>query len=237
MRVGLDSDREVFNRRIIFNVELPAKVRDLRNRPGFTDKLSDANYTKTLVEQLLTEFREEKERFHEQEEIYKRERIRQELLLSVASTESIYSILKATAPNPMTPEYETYMAGMIADSLRSETSSMTRSQLKRWQGLYPGHTGISGLVDDHEVKEAALIAKLGKLPGDLTGAELDKLADEHSSEAWSAKSVDFNSIKLPDLALLDVVDVVGDIKTITQDLKDIFRKKHGWPYDSFNIVS
>ena len=215
------SSREVFNRRIVFDVMLTAKFSDLRERPGFRDKLRDEYYARAIVEQLLAEFREEKERFNIEEEKYKRERIRQELLLSVVSTESIYSILKATAPlnaqgeAEITPEYRDYMASMIADSLRSEASSMTKSQLQRWEGLYPGY--ISSLLDDHDAKEKAVIAKFGKLPGDFTGGELDKLANEHSLQAWG-KSVSFNNIKFPNL---DLLGVATDFKEIKNDLGEI----------------
>lgn len=220
-------DREILNRRIVFNVEFPSKLRDLKNYPAFNDGLSNENYTRTLVEQLLSEFREEKERFNLEEEKYKRERIRQELLLSVASTESIYSILKATAPlnaqgePEITPEYETYMAGMIADSLRSELGSMTKSDLKRWAGLYPEYPLVTGLVGNRVAQEELIKAKFGKLPGDLTGAELDKLANEHNVEVELTKNTSLN-IDIPNL---DIFGIADDVKSITSDLKEIFSIK------------
>ncbi len=211
----LGSDREVFNRRIIFDLKLKAKFLDLRKQPGFSDRLRDETYTNSLIEHLLTEFREEKERFHEQEEKYKRERIRQELLLSVASTEAMYSILKATAPlnaqgePEITPEYEQMMAAMIADSLKSESSSL--STLQKWSGVFGGRSSaINTLIEDHQNKETELKNKFAKLPGDLTGSELDRF---------------------------DFLDIKGDIKSITNDLKAIWLKQYGWPYENFNLTA
>lgn len=229
----LGSDREVFNRRIIFDLKLKAKFLDLRKQPGFSDRLRDETYTNSLVEHLLAEFRGEKERFNQEEEKYKRERIRQELLLSVASTESMYSILKATAPRnaqgepEITPEYEQMMAAMIADSLKSESSSL--ATLQKWSRVFGGRSSaLNTLIEDHQNKETELRNKFGKLPGDLTGDELDRLVDDRSF---------INSIKIPNLNVLDIADIKGDIKSITNDLKVIWLKQYGWPYDSFNLTA
>ncbi len=230
MRIN-DSSREDSNR---FYLSIKNHVKQLVDKGN----LADPESARRAILQLL-EFYKEKDEFDLQQAKLKRELIQQELLLSVTSTESMYSILKATAPlnaqgePEITPEYEQKMAAMIADSLRSEASSMPLASLQKWSGIFTANHAINTLVTDRQNKEAVVRAKLGKLPGDLTGDELDKLADEGSSQAWSNKAVSFNAIKIPDINRLDFADIGGDIRSITKDLKDILSKKYN--QHNFNL--
>ncbi len=212
-----DTSREDSNR---FFLSVKDRVQQLAAK----GELKDPESVRRLTLKLLEEFYQEKDAFDQEQAKLKRDLIRQELLLSVSSTAAMQSILEATAPlnangePEITPEYQASMADMIADSLRSEASSMTKSELQQWAALYPGFTSISGLVSDREHQEEAIKRQFGKLPGDATGAELNKLVDKHSSQDWITKSVKFNPIKFPNL---DFLGVVSDFKEIKKDLDGI----------------
>ncbi len=214
-------------------------------------------FNRRIVNEFLRQFfldfdRQEKERFDLETKKYEQDRKRLDLLLASSSTETIYGILKSNAPlnaqgePEITAEYQAFMEDMICDSLKAEVGSMSLSSLKTWYGKFPGCMQIAALIAERQAKEETLKEQFGKLPTDLTGAQLDKWEQGKTDEQWQTKAASPNTSKFVEIASLglsnDVKSIWADsldiLKTLSSDRSapgELLKKDFGWPYNHFNL--
>jgi len=148
----------------------------------------------------------------------KRENLIAMLEMSTSSTavlESIYRNnppLNASGQPELTPEYLDLIANKVADSLKSEMSTMTEDQLKSYAGRYPGNSALSSVLDDFKARKQAVALRLDvDLPEGLNGRELNELDD-------------VNSVTYKDLYMREIKPIqqgsVFEVFNLARDLKE-----------------